>query len=206
MTKNRFSEPEQFLIEKWADVELLRQSLESIGAKYKEICTEVCDVVQKKYPKLDYPSIHPDFDDGRGSLGLGRRKWPSMYDGWTNGFYLSDIGLVNLTSEEEAHPSAAIWLKPPSSLGFNLTEAGVRVRREAKALMTPEQFAACKEDDKWTCFWYPLPESKQRLLEMLLKERAKEFVDCLASHFEDLAKFTPVLDDLFQTAKKQTKT
>jgi hypothetical protein len=205
MTKNRFSEPEQYLMTRWADVEMLRQSIKSIGDKYGEICEEVYAAVKEKYPKLNYPGIHATSSGGQ--IGIGKREWPSMYDTWPSGLWVYDFGLEILASEEDPPPSCGIWLKPPTRLGFDLDQAKRKVRSAAKKLLTPEQLARLGEDDdRWTCFWYPLPESRQDLLDMLLKDQVQDFVECLVSHFEVLAKFIPVIDELFEAQKPVRKT
>jgi len=197
MTNDRFSEPERFLMKKWDDVTMLQQSIESISDKYDVICREVLEAVREKFPELDTSRVRPDSDSDGRQIALGKKRWPRMWDGWPSGLWVSGIGLEYLTSETEDPPGASIWLRPPTSLGFEPSNARNRVCREAKKLMSDDQFRRCStDDDRWTCLWYTLPESRQALLAMLLKDQAKDFVDCMVSHFEVLAKFIPVVDEL----------
>jgi hypothetical protein len=47
-----------------------------------------------------------------------------------------------------------------------------------------------------------LPETQERLVELLVRDEAREFIRCLAGHFDDLAKFIPVIAKLFQKEKR----
>jgi hypothetical protein len=53
--------------------------------------------------------------------------------------------------------------------------------------------------------WYSFPQSRHDVLALLLKDDPKEFVQCMVGHFETLAKFIPVIDDIFQVGKRKRK-
>jgi len=206
MTKNQFSKPEQFLIKNWADVLQLRQSTDSISDTYDAICGEVVAAVREKMPELNHSRVFDEFRESGRQIALGRKRWPSKWTGWLSGFYISDIGLESLSSESEDPPTASIWLIPPSGSGLDHAQARNRIRREAKQRLRPEQLKACCEDeDPCTCLCFSLPERRDRLLEMLLNDRTQDYVDCMVSHFEVLAKFIPVVDELLLSPTKSKR-
>jgi hypothetical protein len=165
------------------------------------VASEVYAAIRKKDPKLDYPGLHPNSVDG--CIGIGKRNWPCRNEGWPSGFYISQIGLADLTSEEGEHPNACVWIKPPAALGLDLVQTTAKVKDEIPKVLPPELLTKWREgDDSWTCFWYPLPEPRRDLTEMFLKGQADEFIDRMISHFEVLMKFTPVVDEIFSQAKK----
>jgi hypothetical protein len=52
---------------------------------------------------------------------------------------------------------------------------------------------------------YPLSEPREELLEMLLKDDAGGFIDCIVAHFETLSGFIPVMDEIARTCKRVKK-
>jgi hypothetical protein len=200
MKNNRFSEPEQFLMGNWADVALLKQSIKSISDKYDLICGEVIDAIRVRFPELNNSRIVSDSVSSGRQIAIGNQEWPNMYPRWPSGLYVSEISLEDLTSDEGDDPGASIWLKPPTGLNWDHVNARTRVHKAAEQLLTPELLNRRREDDD-LCLWYILPESRQDLLDMLLKDQAQDFVECLVSHFAVLAKFIPVIDELFEAQK-----
>ena len=207
MGKDAFNEAELFLIGKWNDVLLLEESVKRVRDRHKGICETVCAVVEERYPELDNRGVH--LDNASGYFGLGKKGWPTNSVTWPSGFWIENINLDALSSEEEDAPTARIRLKGPKGFDFDFAHAKQRILQASKELMAKEimtdgQRRKClAENDGVTCLWYPLPESRQQLLEMLLKPQSREFIECLVSHFDVLAKLIPVIDEVFGKSSKR---
>ena len=196
MTKNRFNESEEFLIRRWSEVRLLEESAATIRAKFKRIEEQVCEAVQEDHAELDRIGVHPTLYGGH--IGIGKKQWPSKWDKWPSGLWVGDISLENLCSEEKDAPHAAIWIKPPKRIRFDYADTKARLLAEAKKVFSRDQRGRLLDDNNgYTCFYYHLPESRQELLGMLLKDEARPFIECLTAHFEELAKFIPIIDGVF---------
>ena len=68
----------------------------------------------------------------------------------------------------------------------------------SKELLTrKERELAFEEKPGEECaLWYHLPEKQAQLLEMLVANDGRGFVDCMVGHIDLLARFTPVLDKI----------
>jgi hypothetical protein len=53
--------------------------------------------------------------------------------------------------------------------------------------------------------YYFLPQPREELLSLLLTNAARGFIECMVGHFDNLAKLTNVLDQLFQTGKPKAR-
>ena len=114
--------------------------------------------------------------------------------------------MENLTSEDEGHPSAYVYMAPGKS-ALDLDGASDALLSEAKRLLPSEQvdrIEVCSKKNEAYVTW-PLQESRRELLDLLKTEDAKGFIDGLVKHFETLMQFTPVMDEIFQTGKRSRK-
>ncbi len=69
--------------------------------------------------------------------------------------------------------------------------------------MTKEESKSLYVESEKTCAYLacPLPEPRQKLLDLLLADEARDFGDCMRGHFESLARFIPVMDEIVKKSK-----
>jgi hypothetical protein len=165
--------------------------MDTVRKRYAEICTDVVDAVQDKHPELGWSRVYVSRETGKGGIGIGRKAWPGNRN-WLVGFYVEGLRLEHLCSEEAGRPYASIWTQPVAGRQLNSAQIDRALRAEARQILTKEELQRCAKDDEG--LWYYLPETGRQLVDLLLDGDGRPFVDCIAAHFDLLARFTPVLD------------
>jgi hypothetical protein len=203
MKTHQFSDPELYLLNNWANAMLLERSMTAVRVKYAEILGVALEKVSKHHDGLDSRFIETK-DKEKFKVGIGKRSWPSMYPKtWPSGFWLGCIGLRHLTSEDGDAPYACIWLNPPRSADLDLKVAVQRLHDAAQTILSQEQLPdlgkTVKVDE--ADIWYPLGEPRAKLLEMILNNKSRELIACIVAHFETMAKFIPVMDEIVGASK-----
>jgi len=194
-------------LENWEDATDLQRSMESIRKKYKGILEDVLKRVCGRHKELDCPPIHLDYPGEYSlNLGVGKKAWPCWDKKWPSGFWIGDFWLENLTSEDEEHPSANVYIGHEKS-DLDLDDAANTLINEARNFLPKKQL---DHIERWTrkhemrVYW-PLPESRPELLDMLRNDEARGFIDRIVGHFEVLAQFMPVLERIFEAGKRSRK-
>ncbi len=200
-----FNEPEVVLIRRWADVRLLEDGVKSIRGKYAEIFEEVLQTVQKKRRDLNSPSSKNL--RRYGSVGIAKKAWLSETNSRHSAMWIYNIGIENLIEQDQEAPQMSVQIYDPD---VDLQEATNRLREYAEGLVAKKSISEdefhrigfdCDKSEAY--LWSPLKESRDELLELLLKDEARGFIDHMVQHFEWLAMFAPVVDE-FHLAKTKT--
>jgi len=200
MAKERFNEAERYLIRQWSSARLLEESMERVREKYAEVFERIAESVKAQHDELDWQRAYLTQFWGSGGIGFARQNWRAL-KGWHPGLYLSNMRLERLCSEDEERPHAGIWI--PRKLGIDLEKARDLIRSAANSCLTKEEQKLClsQAGDDEDPVYYELPETRKQLLEMLVEGDARRFIDCMVSHIDILAKFTPVLDKILAKEK-----
>jgi len=207
MPKQLFSGPEMYLVENWADAQLLQESMEEVRSKYKEVLSQVLGRVSAKHHELNRRGMRLKDSGGFINVGIGRDTWPSKDAAYPSGFWLSGVTLDDLASSDADAPRASVFLDPAKDIQMDTSSASARLVEAAKQVLSAEILDrfVCEEPDASVYVYYPLPKSPQDLMELLRKEDAGGFVQCMVDHFETLTKFIPVIDDIYQGADGHRK-
>jgi len=207
MPKLWFNEPEQYLLGKWADAQKLEESMKSARENYKKLFEKVLEQVQEEHEELDCQGIHMSNDEGI-NVGLGRSTWPSKWPKWPSGLWIGNLRLEDIVIANGESPGGSIWLSPPKEVGLDIKEAAITFQEAAPGILTKEELERIdleEPEEGYAHVWYEFPQSRQELLDFLLKDEANEFVRCMVGHFETLAKFIPVIDNIFDSSKRKKK-
>ncbi len=206
MAKQLFNEAETYLLENWTDARLLEKSLVTMRKKYAAVLVKVLDEVKKRHPDFDcrgmeFRVLDEDNDDDCDcvNIGVGKKAWPSASRrNWPSGLWICGITLGEIVAHGEGFPTASVWINPPEDSTVDLTSVGHRLEEEAKRLL-PERTVThtVDKEDGWVSIDYSLPESRNALLELLLKGESQGFIKCLVAHFETLTKLVPAIDQIF---------
>ncbi len=191
---------ESFLFDRLPDVVQLEKTMGGIRRKYNELWEIICNRVKDRHPELDHRIIR--VIDSYAQTGMGRKCWPSQYSTWPSGIYIWDIKLECLCSEDQKTPSAGIWIKPPENLRVNLVKAKEQIYSEANRLL---KLNLKEERGAAINIWYDLPESRQGLLNMLIKNDGREFIKCMVSHFDSLSSLIPAINQVYGEGKRARK-
>lgn len=198
MADKLFNEAEQYLLGRWSDAYLLATQLDRVRGKYKELCQKTVDATLETHKDLNIAEVYATQFWGPGSIGVGKKGWPLKKNGAISGFWIGNIRLEVLLDEEGALPNASVWVEKRAwSEDFDKLKSDIRVG--TSSILTKDEKARWKYDDPeedGTILWYEFPESKKELLAMLLNGSGNQFVECIAAHFESLARFTQVLDEV----------
>lgn len=190
MAKERFNEAQRWLIQNWAKAHLLEDAMDTVRKRYAEICTDVVDAVQDKHPELDWSHVYVSRETGKGGIGIGRKAWPCYYN-WRVGFYVEGLRLELLASEAGDRPNASIWPGSTAIRGLDPRRVDSAIHAAKPRLLAKHELRRCGKDEQ---FWYYVPDAPKQLIDMLMDGDGRRFVDCIAAHFDLLARFTPVLD------------
>lgn len=193
------NEAERFLLRNWSEARMLEESMEGVRTKYKEAFQRVVEAVTEAHPELDTNAMYVTQFWGKGSIGFGRKLWPTENTNWPPGFWIDHIRLETLSDEEAPPPAASIWLPSRSARKANvdLLEVRTAIFEAARTLLSKEEFDRCDkaEADREVLLAWAAP-SKRELLDMISDGDGQRFVGCLAAQFDILARFVPVLDDI----------
>jgi len=205
MPKQVFNGPELYLLKNWSNAHLLEESMEAVRNKYGEIFGSVLDAVEKEHPELKSRSIQ--VASYGGIAGIGRETWPSMYSAWPSGLWIGNTCLEGLVSEDSEAPDASVWIKPPKDGGVDLQRAVHKLDQAAGKILGRKgaKRVSSKATRSEAYLWYPLPEKRQDLLQMLVTDGAQRFIDCMFGHFDVLARFIPVMDEIFKGARRKRR-
>jgi len=210
MPKQIFNEVEMYLLENWTDARLVEQSLNTMREKYKVVLGKVLAGVRKKHQELDHQgmslNIDEDDDDQRDiiTIGVSKKEWSSMERNQPTGLWLSGIAFGPLIMEREISPNANVFIYPRKESKLDLAEVMGELEDAARRILRDVQFRR-EPEPGIACIQYSLPETQKKLLELLLKDESRPFINCLVSHFDTLAEFIPVIDKIFQQGKRNAK-
>jgi hypothetical protein len=207
MPKSWFNEPELYLLKKWTDAQLLEESMKAVRKKYAELFEKILEQVQESHEELDCPGIQPTGDGGL-NLGLGKSTWPSKWPKWPSGLWLGPLRIEDLVAEDGETPGGSIWLYPPSEVALDISEAARKFQEAAPSILTKEELDRTdleEPEEGYAHVNYSFPQSRQEVLDLLLKDDATDFIQCMVGHFETLANFIPVIDDIFQHGERKKK-
>jgi hypothetical protein len=190
-----FSEPQQFLLQNWTDARLLEDEMEKVRREYNGILDRVLEQVAAKHGALDYSKKR--IKDGW--IHVGKDKWGKGSE--PSGFYIEDLRLDDLTSAEKERPWKCVWFVEPD---IDEKEAERQLREAGSKEKEPPDLKW--EGNKWGwTLWCSLEQSNKELLELLVKNNARGFIDCMVAHFEWLTKFTPIVDEILMAGKRRRK-
>jgi hypothetical protein len=193
----KFNEPDLCLLEKWTDARLLEDTMEAVRNKYKGIFDQVLEEVTKTHHELDYSKTR--FSVGYSGIAIGKAAWPKNPNGWPSGFYIEKLQLENLASPDSELPCKYIWI-----LHHDPKEVEGRLRKEAERVLTKDEFRGteCDSDNKGAWLLLSLEQSRTELFDLLIKNEARGFIDCMVAHFERMVKFTSVVDEILMTGRQ----
>jgi len=203
MSTDGFNEAQRYLVQNWPQACRVEEAMKAVRLGYVEIGDRVLETVRESHPELDWSENCLK----RGvCIQIGRKKWQRGDDHGCIG--IEYISLDDLTADHpDDEPFIGIWTgeqKKP----FTNVKGIKRIEATVKKLLAEEEI------DRWNWadlsdyddesndlyqyeFYYYLPEKRTELLEMILKDDGREFVDCLVKHFESYVRFIPVLDEVF---------
>lgn len=199
MGKTLFNEAELYLIRNWSRARLLEESMQEVRDKYRGLGKEVVERIREDHPALDWDVVYLCPKSDSGGIGIGRSAWPKG-NPYNLGLYVEPLELELLAAGEEDEvedPCAFISTQSASSTESREPSVTQAVNSAASRLLTEEELKRLKLKGKARKpLWYKLPETRRQLLDMLLDGDGRGFVKCISAHFEILARFIPVLDEV----------
>lgn len=182
----RFNEPELCLLKDWTDARLLEDSMKEVRNKYDGILEEVIEKVQRNHNDLD--CLKRWFlRSGYRAVAIGKSNWPKSPEGWPSGFGIDHMGLDSMVLESDTHPSEYLFIN-----GLQQREVeeklGAAVRKTLGTNWEP-----CPEKNGGG--FYCRLESRQALLDLLIKDEARGFIACMVGHFKQMAQLMSDVDE-----------
>jgi hypothetical protein len=201
MAKELMNEAERFLLKHWEESRLLEESMDGVRTKYKEVFDRIIEAVTEAHPELDSSKVYATQFWGSGSIGVGRKSWPGGDSGWPPGFWISNLRLEKLASEDSDQPSVTIYVSAKSAKKCNLDIAAAKAELSAAAqqLLSPEEFERTGKGDSNDTLLRLAAPTKAELLELLADGDGQKFVERFVSLFDLMARFVPTLDKLLTT-------
>ncbi len=204
---SKFNEAEISLLRQWSDARLIENSMESVREKHTATLEKVLDVLQSKHEELNARQNLVSKGDGR--LGIGKKSWTTKPNYFISGFWLGDILLDNLTSDDDDPPHKFVWVNHPEG-DLDLEEAQTALCEAAKRILPKEDLRQMNSDQgQWTkgiagisC---PLVQSRAEFIELLIKDESRGFIACMVAHFQSMVGFASALDEIHKSAKRRRK-
>jgi hypothetical protein len=164
----------------------------------------VLDIFQHQHAVLDSRDIRPT-NDGV-NIGIGKKSWRTKSHYYISGFWIGEIRIEDLTSEEEHSPDRTVWGNHPD-VTIDLDAAKKKLRDAAESILSKEELR--RADLDWgkgiAGITYPIMQPRAELFELLIKDDSRGFVACMVAHLESMAKFTPILDEIFNMGGKRRR-
>jgi hypothetical protein len=206
MAKQRFNDPDElYLLDKWMEVRQLEKAMQKVREKYTEIFVEVLDRVSTKHKELNRRVLNcgempTDEDGGYINVGIGRKAWPSESPRkWPTGFWVGGVSLEDLKSEAGDLPYASVWIFPPENSTLDLETVAKTLESQLREIITNvEIYRDVDHSEGSVSIDCQLPESRNELLDLLLKNESRGFIECMVGHFESLTKLINTIDGLFE--------
>jgi hypothetical protein len=123
-------------------------------------------------------------------------KWPKVQ------FYILGIGFESLCSTDADAPRASIWLKPPMKIWIDSESKRESIRQKVERQLGRRLHDYSNNSIDLV---FDLPESRDELLGMLTQNKEAQFADCMVSHFRELAKFIPLINEMFKIKKSAAR-
>lgn len=199
MAKELMNEAERFLLTRWQEARRLEESLRTVRTKYKEVFERIREAVTEAHPELDASEVKVTQFFNDGIIVFGRKAWLKHEAFFIPGFWVENIRIEILTSEESNSPLATlvIPMKAAKLAGINLAAARKAVMAEAKQLLPLEEWKeATQVDGEESLLRFPAP-SKAELLDLLHLGDGQGFVQRFVELFDIMARFIPVVDRLY---------
>lgn len=196
--KSLFNEAELFLIDKWADARLLEDSMEEVRKKYQEIGQLILARVTATHPELDFTASYLTQFWDSGYMGFGKRIWPDGGPKAPTGFYVGNLRLELLASDEEEPPIVYVWVPKNANVDPMLTRSILKAAAEVHSSSEEYQQVSVEGTDE-VCMYLPAP-SRHDLRSALLDSTGQRFVDLIVKQFDGMARFIPALDKLLLKA------
>jgi hypothetical protein len=206
MAKTLFPDHERYLLENWADVVTLEESIRSARERHAKKLEEALHIVRAEHPELDTQATHLEYPRMYDlNIGVGKTTWPAYNRNWPSGFWIGGIRLENLTLEEEP-PYACVYLAQKVPDRRILGDASNTIFRSVRDALAGGRYCDprvddCGDPERQRLIWWPLPETRRELFDLLLQDDAREFVRNIAEHLEFMTQFTRLMGD-FKSPKR----
>jgi hypothetical protein len=203
MTDEELGDVEKYLLNNWVPVRQLERSLFRLRDIYQRLLMGVLDKVEERHPELVCRGMDllmdEDVDNERNriNLGIGKESWPSeTKKKYPTGLWLSWISLGELASFG-SQPSAAVWIGPPKNYRDGLKNMEAKLKKASKVILKGHNVQPSICDKEQVSVSYRLPITSRELFNLLLERDKQPFIDELVSQFNLLAKFIPIVDEIF---------
>ena len=168
----------------------------SVRKAYKEIIEEVPAEVQNA-SWWDNDSFKCWVKaSGTGYIGFGKKSWdPTHSSDSFPGFWIVGIDLDRLLNDEAELPEAYLWIKPIEKGGYD--RASVRAKILASAVPILQKFPnrTTAEENDAVIVDYTFPDDRKSLIERLMTDGGRPFIEVLMEHINRLALLIPAVDD-----------
>ena len=199
MKNETFNEPERFLIQNWAASRQLELVMAKIRESYTSVGERIVAAIRGTHAELDSEIVALTQHWGNGTLLIGRKAWQPPNVDWPSGFSIDNLRLELLSDETEEPPCLSVWFSKPEKMGIDKQMAIDAIHQAATGILSQDEMKLCKLTSDDNCaLVYLIPQSRKELLEMLETGTSQSFIDCLVGHLDIVAKFTPVLDKIFE--------
>jgi hypothetical protein len=194
MAKRLFNEAEKFVIQTYADVRLLEETLDSVRSKYREEVKRIGAEVKERHPELDFFDEQFKASWATGYLVFSRSAWAGNKN-FPSGLFVDNLRLELLTSPKEEPPNAWVWTRPSRRAGIDVTATRRALWQRLPKLLTSEELAKCRDDkdDDVPVVW-PMA-TQQEVLDWLLNGQIDLLSERVMEQVDMFVKMLPVLDE-----------
>jgi len=186
----KFSLAEIYLLENWTDACRLEEGMKSARRNYAHGIEQA--IRQRPWFGKDFQVVFT----ANGNMGFGRKGWypgtgtpPSKF---YPGFWLNDLLLDKLLTEETPPISAGIWLAPLKKVSRRYSSQRKVVLETASSAFKRLGVDCVRKDDE---IWYNILTNRCEIRRMLREADGNEFLALVVKHADQLAELIPALDN-----------
>lgn len=201
MAKQTLNEAELLLLKHWDEAYLLEQSMDRVREKYNSLFERVAEAVLDAYSAFDTYKVLVTQFWGKGSVGFGRKSWPDSNTNNMPGFWLENLRLEVLASDDEPPPTSSIWISPKvyKKIGIDPQDVRQRMVAAAQEILGKDEFERTVRQDSTgkTVLGFATFEKKD-VLDLFVNEGGEGLVEVIVSQFDLLARFAEPLDTILR--------
>ena len=208
MSKQNLSKQDLWLIRNWERARQFEEAMASAREHYEQLFYKVKDKVKEKPTDLGVCQPYQlsekvpeaDWKYSGGCVGFCKPKWRGDWNSWPPGIWIWNISLDELVTERADAPTASVYLGFGKYPRRRLEELRKRLRKRTQrdSGWRELNFNTDHESQREPWFYYYLPQERTELLNMVVRDGGRPFVNCIARHVQLIADLLEGLDDFLR--------
>ena len=208
MSEQKLSIQDIWLVKNWERARQFEEAMASAREHYEQLFYKVRDKVQQTHKEISVCRPHQlseqvpeaDWKYSGGCAGFCKSKWRGDWAKWPPRIWFWNISLDELVTERADAPTASVYLGFGKYNRRKLEDLRERLRKriQGDSRWRALNFNTDCESQSESWFYYYLPQERTELLDMVVRDGGRLFVNCIAKHVQLIADLLTGLDDFLR--------